>query len=102
VRSGGQTAPIEVDPRFQVRAASDVIHPRMMEFLMERAAAGLPDRGRCAALSVDKHDTQLIGLCADLAHEFLGRVPIGPLASETVVIQDPSDRHSGAIGQVQI
>jgi hypothetical protein len=27
---------------------------------------------------------------------------IGPLASETVVIQDPSDRHSRAIGQVQV
>jgi hypothetical protein len=25
--------------------------------------------------SVDKHDTQLIGLCADFAHEFFGRVP---------------------------
>jgi hypothetical protein len=45
VRSGGQTAPIEVDPRFEVRAASDVIHPRMMEFLMERAAAGFRIEG---------------------------------------------------------
>jgi hypothetical protein len=25
--------------------------------------------------SVDKHDTQLIGFCADFAHEFFDRVP---------------------------
>jgi hypothetical protein len=25
--------------------------------------------------SVDKHDTQLIGFCADFAHEFFARVP---------------------------
>jgi hypothetical protein len=25
--------------------------------------------------SVDKHDTQLIGFCADFAHEFFSRVP---------------------------
>jgi hypothetical protein len=25
--------------------------------------------------SVDKHDTQLIGFCADFAHEFFRRVP---------------------------
>jgi hypothetical protein len=31
--------------------------------------------GNRMRFSVDKHDTQLIGFCADFAHEFFGRVP---------------------------
>jgi hypothetical protein len=54
---------------------SDVIHPRTMEFLMAVQPPGFRIEGDVMRFSVDKHDTQLIGLCADFAHEFFGRVP---------------------------
>ena len=36
----------------------------------------LSHRGQCDALLVRQADTQLIGLCADFAHEFFSRVAI--------------------------
>jgi hypothetical protein len=70
----------EFNDRFTVRTddaklASDVIHPRTMEFLMSVQPPGFRIEGHVMRFSVDKHDTQLIGLCADVAHEFFGRVP---------------------------
>jgi hypothetical protein len=70
----------EFNDRFTVRTdnpkfASDVIHPRTMEFLMVAQPPGFRIAGNGMRFSVDKHDTQLIGFCADFAHEFLGRVP---------------------------
>jgi hypothetical protein len=70
----------EFNDRFTVRTdnpkfASDVIHPRTMEFLMAVQPPGFRIAGNGMRFSVDKHDTQLIGFCADFAHEFFGRVP---------------------------
>jgi hypothetical protein len=70
----------EFNDRFTVRTedakfASEVIHPRTMEFLMAVQPPGFRIEGDVMRFSVDKHDTQLIGLCADFAHEFFGRVP---------------------------
>ena len=70
----------EFNDRFTVRTdnpkfASDVIHPRTMEFLMAAQPPGFRIAGNRMRFSVDKHDTQLIGFCADFAHEFFGRVP---------------------------
>jgi hypothetical protein len=70
----------DFNDRFTVRTdspkfASDVIHPRTMEFLMAVQPPGFRIEGNGMRFSVDKHDTQLIGFCADFAHEFLGRVP---------------------------
>jgi hypothetical protein len=57
---------------------------------------GFRIEGSLMRFSVDKHETQLIGLCADFAHEFFSRVPsfvwrdlqITPLAFRRM----PSDR----------
>jgi hypothetical protein len=70
----------EFNDRFTVRTdnpkfASDVIHPRTMEFLMAAQPPGFRIAGNRMRFSVDKHDTQLIGFCADFAHEFFGHVP---------------------------
>jgi hypothetical protein len=70
----------EFNDRFTVRTenpkfASDVIHPRTMEFLMAAQPPGFRIAGNGMRFSVDKHDTELIGFCADFAHEFFGRVP---------------------------
>ena len=70
----------EFNDRFTVRTedakfASDVIHPRTMEFLMAVQPPGFRIEGNVMRFSVDDHDTQLIGFCADFAHEFLSRVP---------------------------
>jgi hypothetical protein len=70
----------EFNDRFTVRTdnpkfASDVIHPRTMEFLMAAQPPGFRIAGTGMRFSVDKHDTELIGFCADFAHEFFGRVP---------------------------
>jgi hypothetical protein len=70
----------EFNDRFTVRAdnpkfASDVIHPRTMEFLMAVQPPGFRIEGNAMRFPVDKHDTQLIGFCADFAHEFFARVP---------------------------
>ena len=70
----------EFNDRFTVRTenpkfASDVIHPRTMEFLMAVQPPGFRIEGNGMRFSVDKHDTELIGFCADFAHEFFARVP---------------------------
>jgi hypothetical protein len=70
----------EFNDRFTVRTdnpkfASDVIHPRTMEFLMAVQPPGFRIEGDGMRFSVDKHDTELIGFCADFAHEFFARVP---------------------------
>lgn len=70
----------EFNERFTVRAddakfASDVIHPRTMEFLMARQPPGFRIQADVMRFSVDKHDTELIGFCADFAHEFFAGVP---------------------------
>jgi hypothetical protein len=70
----------EFNDRFTVRTddakfASDVIHPRTMEFLIAAEPPAFRIEGDVMRFSVDKHDTQLIGFCADFAHEFLSRVP---------------------------
>ena len=54
---------------------SDVIHPRTMEFLTALQPPAFRIEGTEMRFLVDKHDTQLIGLCADFAHEFFSRVP---------------------------
>ena len=46
-----------------------------MEFLMALQPPGFRIEGDVTRFSVDRQDTQLIGICADLAHEFFGRVP---------------------------
>jgi hypothetical protein len=70
----------EFNDRFTVRTdnpkfASDVIHQRTMEFLTAVQPPGFRIDGNEMRFSVDKHDTELIGFCADFAHEFFGRVP---------------------------
>jgi hypothetical protein len=50
------------NPKF----ASDVIHPRTMEFLMTGRPPGFRIEGSLMRFSVDKHETQLIGFCAEL------------------------------------
>lgn len=80
---GGQKVKFESEDfndRFKVRTNSpkfayDVIHPRTMEFLTAIRPPGFRIEGQQLRFSVDTHDTQLIGICADFAHDFFGRVP---------------------------
>ena len=70
----------EFNDRFTVRTnspkfASDIIHPRTMEFLMAVQPPGFRIENNGMRFQVDKHDTQLIGFCADFAHEFFSRIP---------------------------
>ena len=64
-------ATISAVPRF----ASDVIHPRMMEFLMAAQPPGFRIEDGLMRFRVDSHDTQTLGCCADFAHAFFSRVP---------------------------
>jgi hypothetical protein len=59
------------EPKF----ASDVIHPRTMEYLMRVQPPGFVINGALLRFEVSEHDTVTIGICADFAHEFLSRVP---------------------------
>jgi hypothetical protein len=59
------------EPRF----ASVVIHPRTMEYLMATRPPGFRIEGQLMRFYPREHDTSLIGLCADVAHGFLARVP---------------------------
>lgn len=59
------------DPKF----ASDVLHPRTMEYVMSAAPPGLEIEGQLVRFLPDEHDTLLIGRCADFVHELLARVP---------------------------
>ncbi len=70
----------EFNDRFKVRTDSpkfayDVIHPRTMEFLMAVRPPAFRIQGQQMRFSLSAHDTQQIGVCADFAHDFLGRVP---------------------------
>lgn len=80
---GGQRVKFELEEfnqRFAVRTsqpkfAYDVIHPRTMEYLMRTDPPDLAIEGQVIRFTPARHDTLLIGQCADFAHEFLGRVP---------------------------
>lgn len=70
----------EFNSSFAVRTdnakfASDVIHPRMMEWLMSVDPPAFEIVGRVMRFSPKRHDSLLIGRTADFAHEFLARVP---------------------------
>ena len=70
----------EFNDRFTVRSeapkfAHDVIHPRTMEWLLADPPPGFRIEGQVMRFSVDKHDTEVIGSCADFAHAFFARVP---------------------------
>jgi hypothetical protein len=70
----------EFNDRFAVRTsdpkfAYDVIHPRMMEFLMAGDPPDFVIEGPVMRFSPSEHDTIFIGRCADFAHELLARVP---------------------------
>jgi hypothetical protein len=80
---GGQRVRFELEEfndRFAVRTdrpkfAYDVVHPRMMEFLMAVDPPDFQITGQVMRFLVSKHDTVLLGTCADFAHEFLARFP---------------------------
>jgi hypothetical protein len=70
----------EFNDAFKVRTdqpkfASDVFHPRTMEFLLATRPPGFEISGQLMRFLVTEHDTVLIGRCADFAHELLARVP---------------------------
>lgn len=70
----------EFNDRFAVRTtvpklAYDIIHPRTMEFLMAVNPPSFRIEGQLMRFNVAVHDSQLIGVCADFAHDFFGRVP---------------------------
>jgi hypothetical protein len=70
----------EFNDRFTVRTSTpkvayDVIHPRTMEWLMANPPPGFKIEGQVMRFSVARHDTRLIGDCADFAHAFFARVP---------------------------
>jgi hypothetical protein len=46
-----------------------------MEWLMAHPPPGFKIEGRVMRFSVGRHDTELIGACADFAHAFFSRVP---------------------------
>jgi hypothetical protein len=93
----------EFNNRFTVRTddakfASDVIHPRTMEFLMSVQPPGFRIAGDVMRFSVDKHDTQQIGFCADFAHEFFSRVP--SFVWKNLQISPPAFRRTPEIQQI--
>lgn len=70
----------QFNDRFDVRTtspklASDVLHPRTMEYLLAVNPPGFRIDGRRMRFTVPQHDSQLVGACADLAHGLFGRVP---------------------------
>ena len=93
----------EFNDRFTVRTqnpnfASDVIHPRTMEYLMAVHPPGFRIEADVMRYSVDKHDTQLIGFCADFAHQFLSRVPSFVWKNLRIVVDVLNFRRTRAIG----
>jgi hypothetical protein len=65
---------------FKVRTASpkfasDVIHPRQMEYLLAMRPPGFVIDGQWIRFYPGQHDTLLIGLCSDVAHGLLARIP---------------------------
>lgn len=70
----------EFNDRFTVRCnspkfASDVIHPRTIEFLMATGAPDFRMEGQLIRYTPSIHDSLLVGQLADFPHEFLGRIP---------------------------
>jgi hypothetical protein len=70
----------EFNDQFTVRCADlrfayDVIHPRTMEFLMAVRPPGFRIEGQVMRFVVTQHDSELLGFCADFAHDFFARVP---------------------------
>ncbi len=70
----------EFNDRFKVRCgdsrlAYDVIHPRTMEFLLAVRPPGFRIEDRVMRFLVNQHDSELLGFCADFAHDFFSRVP---------------------------
>jgi hypothetical protein len=80
---GGQRVRFELEEfndQFAVRTdqpklAYDIFHPRTMELLMANEPPGFQISGTVLRFLVSRHDTVLIGQCADFAHELLARVP---------------------------
>lgn len=71
---------IAFDERFRVRAAdgrfaSDVFHPRMMEWLMTRNPIAFRVESGYLRFDVGRHDVNDVFWCADFAQAFLRRVP---------------------------
>jgi hypothetical protein len=97
---GGKRVKFELEQfndQFTVRTdspkfASDVIHPRMMEYLTWARPPGFRIDGPVMQFAIPAHDTLLIGQCADFAHEFLARVP--SFVWENLGVEPPRFRSS--------
>jgi hypothetical protein len=59
------------DPKF----ASDVIHPRTMEWLLATAPRGWTVQGSVVVFEVEKHDQLLVDACEATLRGWLGRIP---------------------------
>lgn len=59
------------DPRF----ASDVTHPRMMEWLLATRPRGWSVQGSVVAFRVEKHDLMIVDACESTLRGWLGRIP---------------------------
>ncbi len=59
------------DPKF----ASDVIHPRTMEWLLARRPRGWTVLGQVVSFEVEKHDLLIVDDCAEVLRGWLGRIP---------------------------
>ncbi|GAA3618595.1 hypothetical protein [Microlunatus ginsengisoli] len=85
----------EFNDAFKVRTsspkfASDVIHPRQMEYLMSMRPPAFSIDGQLIRFFPSQHDTLLIGLCADVAHGLLARVP--PFVWKDLQVAPPTFR----------
>ncbi|MCA0295008.1 MAG: DUF3137 domain-containing protein [Actinobacteria bacterium] len=59
------------DPKF----ASDVIHPRTMEWLLARRPRGWTVSGPVVAFEVEDHDLLIVDDCGEVLRGWLGRIP---------------------------
>jgi hypothetical protein len=59
------------DPKF----ASDVIHPRTMEWLLSTVTRGWTVQQRVVVFEVEKHDQLLVDACEATLRGWLGRIP---------------------------
>lgn len=88
----------EFNDAFAVRTSSPkfahgVIHPRTMEFLMAVRPPKFRIEGQVIRFFPAQHDSLVIGMCADLAHNFLARVP--PFVWEDLGVEPPAFRRTG-------
>lgn len=88
----------QFNDRFKIRSgdakfAYDVIHPRMMEFMMAFGAPEFVIGGQLMRFVPPAHDTLTVGRFADFAHEFFGRVP--SFVWKNLQIQPPTFRVRG-------